>query len=81
MADALSWQPDNPDSLSESSDEERRNGKLLHTEMVCQILDHHLDSVKLPYSVKYEIQTSITDVDIANSSKGSNLVNVIDMCN
>ena len=46
-------------------------------EMVCQILDHHLDSTKLPYNVKYEVQTNITDVEVANISLGLNQANLI----
>ena len=42
-ADALSQQPENPDSSSESSDEEDE-WETISYEMVCQILDHHLDS-------------------------------------
>ena len=38
--------------------------------MVCQILNYHLDSVKLPYSIKYEVQTNITDVEVANHNSG-----------
>ena len=47
--------------------------------MVCQVLDHHLDSTKLPYNVKLEVQNNIADVNVANKSLGfstSNLINV-----
>ena len=47
--------------------------------MVCQILNHHLDSVKLPYSIKYKVQTNIADVEVANNNLGISQVNVIDM--
>ena len=47
--------------------------------MVCQILNHHLDSVKLPYVVKYEVQTNITDVELANTSLGLNSKNILDI--
>ena len=57
-ADALSQQPENPNSSSESSDEEEE-WETISYEMVCQILDHYLDSTKLPYNVKYEVQTNI----------------------
>ena len=56
-----------------------RNGRLISYKMVCQILDHHLDSVKLPYNVKFEVQTNIVDVDKANTSMGLNSLNIIDM--
>ena len=58
VADALSWWTENPDTLSESSDEEDK-WETISYEMVCQILNHHLDSTKLPYGVKYEVQTNI----------------------
>ena len=63
-ADALSWQPENPNSSSESSDEEEE-WETISYEMVCQVLNHHLDSTKLLYSVKYEVQTNIADVEVA----------------
>ena len=47
--------------------------------MVCQILDHHLDSTKLPYTVKFEVQTHITDTKVANVSSGFSRVNLIDI--
>ena len=55
-----------------------RSGKLSY-EMVCQILDHHLDSVKLPHSVKYEVQTNIADVEVADQNSGLGQVSVIDV--
>ena len=42
-ADALSQRPENPDSLSESSDD-MEEWDTISYEMVCQILDHHLNS-------------------------------------
>ena len=77
-ADALSWQPENPNSSSESSDEEEE-WEMISYEMVCQIPDHHLDSTKLPYSVKYKVQTNIADVEVANVSLGLNQANLIDI--
>ena len=71
-ADALSRQPGNPDSSSESSDGEEEWDTISY-EMVCQILDYHLSSVKLPYHVKHEIQTNIVDVEVANSSINTNI--------
>ena len=76
--DAVSQRHENPDSLSESSDEEEE-WETISYEMVCQILDHHLDSTKLLYSVKNEVQTNITVVEIANDSMGLNQVNLIDV--
>ena len=78
VADALSWWPENPNSSSESSDEEEE-WETISYEMVCQILDHHLDSTKLPYSVKYEVQTNITNVEVATVSLGLNQANLIDV--
>ena len=69
VADAVSWRPVNADSLSESSGEEDEWGTISY-EMVCQILNHHLDSTKLPYSVKYEVQANIADIEVANASVG-----------
>ena len=74
----LSWQPENPDSSSESSDEEGE-WETISYEMVCQILDHHLDSTKLLYSVKYEVQTNIMDVEVANASVGFSEASFIDV--
>ena len=49
-ANALSWQPENPDSSSESSYGEEE-WETISYEVVH---DHHLDSTKLPYGVKYK---------------------------
>ena len=75
-ADALSQWPENPESSSESSDDEEE-WETISYEMVCQILDHHLDSRKLPFHVKHEVQTNITDVDRTNQSEGFKSDNVI----
>ena len=75
-ADALSQRPENPDSSSESSDGEEEWDTISY-EMVCQILDHHLNSAKLPYHVKHEIQTNIADVEVANSTIYPTLTNLI----
>ena len=77
-ADALSWQSENPESSSESSDEDEE-WKTVSYEMVCQVLNHHLDSVEFPYSVKYEVQTSIADVKVANQNSGLGHVNIINI--
>ena len=45
--------------------------------MVCQILDHHLDSMKIPFSVKYEVQSNTVDVETTNVLVGLKLVSVI----
>ena len=75
-ADALSRRPENPDSSSESSDGEEEWDTISY-EMVCQILDYHLSSAKLPYHVKHEIQTNIADVEVANSSINIKPTNII----
>ena len=77
-ADALSWQPENPNSSSESSDDEEE-WETISYKMVCQILNHHLSSTKLPYHVKHELQSNIMDVDKANQSEGFKLTNIINM--
>ena len=78
VADALSRQPENPESSSESSDDEEE-WETISYEMVFQILDHHLDSSKLPFHVKHEVQTNIADVDWANQSEALKPINIIDM--
>ena len=58
VADVLSWQPVSPDSSSESSDDEEE-WETISYEVVCQVLNYHLGSSKLPYAVKQEVQTTI----------------------
>ena len=77
-ADALSQWPANPNSASESSDGEDEWEAILY-DMVCQILDHHLDSRKIPWNLKHEVQISTTDVSEANSSIGIKSPNVVDI--
>ena len=74
VADALSQWPENPNSASESSDEEEE-WDTISNEMVCQILDHHLDFTKLLYNVKFEVQTNITNTEVANVSMGFSKIN------
>ena len=57
----------------------RRSGETISYEMVCQILDHHLSSTKLPYHVKHEVQSNIMDVDEANQSEGFKSTNIINL--
>ena len=78
VADALSRQPANPDSASESSDDEEE-WKAISYEMVSQILGYHLDSIKIPCQIKHEVQVSTTDVEEANSSIGIKSPNVVDI--
>ena len=78
VADAFSWQPVNPNSSSESLDEEEE-WETISYEVVCQILDFHLDSSKLPYTIKQEVQTNIMDIENANSSEGFHPVNIVDV--
>ena len=78
VADALSQQPVNLDSSSESSDDEEE-WETISYEVVCQVLDYHLGSSKLPYAVKQKVQTNFTDVKESNSSIGFNPVNIIDI--
>ena len=65
-------------SSSESSDEDEE-WETISYEMVCQILNHHLSSTKLPYNIKLEVQTNITDVELANNSIGYIKSNLITM--
>ena len=48
-------------------------------DMVCQILDYHLDSSKIPCNLKHKVQVSTTDVSEANSSIGIKSPNVVDV--
>ena len=70
-ADALSQRPANPDSASE--------WEAISYDMVCQILDYHLDSSKIPCNIKHEVHVSTTDVSEANSSIGIKSSNVVDI--
>ena len=47
--------------------------------MVCQILDHHLGSTKMPYNIKHEVQNNIAEVDVANQSLGLSNLNIINV--
>ena len=76
-ADALSWQPANCDSALESSDGEDE-WEAISYDMVCQILDYHLDSSKIPCQIKHEVQVSTVDVSETNSSIGIKSPNVVD---
>ena len=78
VADALSRWPVNPKSSSQSSDDEEE-WEAISSEMVCQIFDDHLDSTKLPYKVKLEVQNNIADVNMANQFIGLNSTNLIDV--
>ena len=75
VADTLSQWPVNPNSSSESSDDEEE-WETISYEVVCQVLDYHLDSSKLPYAIKQEVQTNIMDVNEANLSEGFNPINM-----
>ena len=77
-ADALSWQPVNPDSLSESSDNDEEWETVLYG-MVCQILNHNLDSAKLPNNIKLKVQNNTAEVRVANQSLGVSNSNIIDV--
>ena len=47
--------------------------------MVCQILNHHLDSTKMPYNIKLKVQNNIAEVNVANQSLGFSNSNIIDI--
>ena len=68
----------NPDSSSESSDGEEE-WKTISYEVVCQILDYHLDSSKLPCDLKHEVQVNTLDVSEANLSIGIKQDNIVDV--
>ena len=77
-ADALSRHPVNPDSPSESSDDDEE-WETISYGMVCQIIDHHLGSSKLPYHLRYEAQTNVAEVDMANRSLGFSNLDLINI--
>ena len=77
-ADDLSRRPENPNSSSESSDDEEEWDTISY-EMVCRILNHHLDSTKLHYHVKHEGQSNIMEVDKANHLEGFKLTNIVNV--
>ena len=77
-ADALSRQPVNPNSSSESSDDDEQ-WETVSYGMVCQMLDYNLDSTKMPYNVKLEVQNNIADVDKANQYLCFPKSNIINM--
>ena len=77
-ADTLSWWPVNPNSSSESSDGEEE-WETISYEVVCQILDYHLDSSKLPCDLKHEVQVNTSDVSEANLSIGIKSKNIVDV--
>ena len=68
----------NPDSSSESLDGEEE-WETISYEMVCLILDYHLDSSKLPCNLKHIVQVSTLDISEANSSIGIKSPNIIDV--
>ena len=77
VADTLSRWPNNPESLSESSDDEEE-WKTITYSMVFQLLDYRLDSTELPYLVKHEVQTNIVDIKRSNKLEGCKATNIID---
>ena len=77
-ADALSQCPANPDSPSESLDDDEEWETISYS-MVCQIVDHHLSSTKLPYNLRYEAQTNVAEVDVANQSLGFSNLDLINI--
>ena len=77
-ADTLSWCPANPDSPSESLDDDEEWETISYS-MVCQIIDHHLGSTKLPYNLRYEAQTNVAEVDVANQSLGFSNLDLINI--
>ena len=78
VADALSQQPVNPDSSSESSDDDEE-WETVSYGMVCQILNHHLNLTKMPYNVKLEVQNNVSEVNVANQSLGFSNFNIMDV--
>ena len=80
VADALSHHPLNPDSSSESEDDDD-NWETISYGMVCQSINHLTNSMKIPFHVKYEIQnnkmeTSEVNEIIFGKSSETNLIQV-----
>ena len=51
----------------------------ISNEVVCQILDYHLDSSKLPCNLKHKVQVNTLDVSEANLSIGIIPSNIVDI--
>ena len=80
MADTLSRHPLNPDSSSESEDDDD-NWETISYGMVCQSINHLTNSMKIPFHVKYEIQnnemeTSEVNKIIFGKNSKTNLIHV-----
>ena len=80
VADALSHHPLNPDSSSESEDDDD-NWETISYGMVCQSINHLTNSMKILFAVKYEIQnnemeTSKVNKMIFGKSSHTNLIEV-----
>ena len=78
VADTLSQCPSNPDSPSEFSDDDEE-WETISYGMVCQIVDHHLGSTKLPYNLRYEAQTNVAVVNVASKSLGFSNLDLINV--
>ena len=68
----------NPNSSLESLDGEEEC-KAISYKVVCQILDYHLNSSKLPCNLKHEVQVSTSNISEANSSIGIKPQSIIDV--
>ena len=78
VADALSQCPANPDSPSESLDDDEE-WETVSYGMVCQIIDHHLGLTKWPYNLRYQAQTNVAEADVANQSLGFSNLDLINV--
>ena len=65
VADTLSHHPLNPDSSSESEDDDD-NWETISYGMVCQSINHLTNSMKIPFNVKYEIQNNEMETSEVN---------------
>ena len=80
VADTLSHHPLNPDSSSESEDDDD-NWETIFYGMVCQSINHLKNSMQIPFHVKYEIQnnemeTSEVNEIIFGKNSETNLIQV-----
>ena len=65
VADTLSHHPLNPDSSSESEDDDD-NCETISYGMVCQSINYLTNSMKIPFHVKYEIQNNEMETSEVN---------------
>ena len=66
MADALSCHPHNPESSSDSDDDDE--WETISCGLVCHIINHHTDSVKIPHNIRYKVQNNEMETEQINET-------------